>query len=82
MDRFLLFATKPIFHKTTTLREHQAQLKESALQDFVLVFERIFESHKTGKNYILSEEALEAYDEMVDRYAEFITEKIWIRRRY
>ena len=75
MDRFLVFSAKPIFNKTTTLRENLERIKDSPLQEIASVMETIYLQHKGGQRYSLSQDAQAHYDEMVDGYAEFIRDK-------
>ena len=75
MDRFLVISAKPVFYKSASIRENLGKLQDSPMGDFVNVMERIYREHQHGVSYVLSTGALEAYDSIVDGFADYVQER-------
>ena len=75
MDRFIFIASKPVVNTTTTTKENMPLLAASRLQSFADLMNNIYEEYIAGKQYVLSEEAEVAYNNLVDSYAECINKK-------
>ena len=75
LDRFLVLAAKPVFYKSAAMRESNTRLQESPMQNFVKVMDRIYSDSKHGVNYVLSPDALDAYDSIVDGFADYVHDR-------
>lgn len=75
MDRFLFFVARPVFYSTSVTKENLPLLKQSNLQDFVDLMNRIYEEHTKGRQYTLSPAAEQTFDGLTDSYSEFINSK-------
>ena len=76
MDRFLIISARPVFKKTAELKEGARLIKESRMRDFVKLFGRLMDDHKSEtRHYSLDDGAQIYYDSIVDNYATIISDK-------